>query len=447
MRSLALLCLVAATARADGVPPAAARPEPASAEVRERAARMVGATLVGGRAMATLEELSDGIGGRMTASPGYTKAVEWAQAQLRAAGIAEVKLEPFTMAAGWQRGVARGRVVAPFERALHLESEGWSAPTPRGGVRGVVVVLSDPSPEALAPLLPSLRGKIVLAGDSGQKGRSYKVYVGLLKSLALLHDAGVAALIMPARGAVNNVVSTGSIEWDGRLEAVPTATIGVEDAKLLERTAERGPVTVEIDLPNKVAGPTKAMSVVGELRGTERPNEWILVGAHLDSWDFATGSQDNGAGVAQVIEAARLLAATGPHKRSIRFALWAARSRGWSDRWPTPPRTRPSSAAASRCSTPTTAPATRAAGRCRAARTWRRRCSRWRRRCSAAWAPTPSTSRSTSTPTTPRSCSTACPRSTSWSTTATTATSTTSPPTPSTRSSSTTWRSAPRCWR
>ena len=98
---------------------------------------------------------------------------------------------------------------------------------------------------------------------------------------------------------------------------------------MIRRLLESGPVSVQIELENKVFGPTQVNNVIAELRGSERPDEWILIGAHLDSWDFGTGAQDNGTGSIMVMEVARALAALGkPPRRSIRFALWGGEEQG-----------------------------------------------------------------------------------------------------------------------
>jgi Zn-dependent M28 family amino/carboxypeptidase len=98
---------------------------------------------------------------------------------------------------------------------------------------------------------------------------------------------------------------------------------------MVRRLLEQGPVTIQYEAENKVSGPTPVNNVVAEIRGSERPDEWILIGAHLDSWDFATGAQDNGTGAVSVIEVARAIAALGkPLRRSVRFALWGGEEQG-----------------------------------------------------------------------------------------------------------------------
>ena len=103
----------------------------------------------------------------------------------------------------------------------------------------------------------------------------------------------------------------------------------MEDAKMIQRQLERGPVTVHLTIENKTSGETTVNNVVAEIRGRERPDEWILIGAHLDSWDFGTGAEDNGTGAVTVLEVARALMASGKTpRRSVRFALWGGEEQG-----------------------------------------------------------------------------------------------------------------------
>ncbi|HEX7956420.1 MAG TPA: M20/M25/M40 family metallo-hydrolase, partial [Pyrinomonadaceae bacterium] len=129
----------------------------------------------------------------------------------------------------------------------------------------------------------------------------------------------------------NNVHAALGLNWGSGLSPLPAAEIGSEDAKLIARLLREQParpVTVEFGFDNRTTGRATTHNVVAEIRGRERPDEWVIVGAHLDSWDFGTGAQDNGAGVAQVLEAARAIAAGPAPRRSIRFALWGGEEQG-----------------------------------------------------------------------------------------------------------------------
>jgi len=127
----------------------------------------------------------------------------------------------------------------------------------------------------------------------------------------------------------NNVLNATSGYWGADLLPLPGAQIGMEDWQLIRRSLENGPVTVEFELQNVTPGPTEVQNVIAEIRGSQQPDEWILIGAHLDSWDYGTGAQDNGTGSVMVLEVARAIAALGQKpRRSIRFALWGGEEEG-----------------------------------------------------------------------------------------------------------------------
>src|SRR5664279_1882919 len=117
------------------------------------------ASIYNGPSMATLGELTDSIGGRLTGSPAYVRSTEWAAAKFRSYGIENVRLEPFKIEAGWQRGTASGAMLSPLSRPLNLASLGWGRSTPAGGVQGTVVLVADAEPDALRARQHELRGK------------------------------------------------------------------------------------------------------------------------------------------------------------------------------------------------------------------------------------------------------------------------------------------------
>jgi carboxypeptidase Q len=327
---LSLLLLVALCAQASAQTPSSRKP---SDEVRREAASLAGTVLVGGRSMDYLKGLADGFGGRLSGSPAYERSAEWAAQQFRAAGVKDVRLEEWSLDNTWQReGFARGRITAPVERRLNVESLGWSPSTPAGGVRGEVIMVSDITPEGIRSQAARIKGRVVML-DIGRlfAQNVWKAFQLVIASQPLFKEAGAAALIFPESTA-NNAHSALSLNWGSTLAPLPEAEFGMEDAKLIKRLLQEQPsrpVTVEFSYENRTAARTVTHNVVAEIRGRERPDEWVIVGAHLDSWDFGTGAQDNGAGVAQVLEAARAIASMPrPPRRSIRFALWGGEEQG-----------------------------------------------------------------------------------------------------------------------
>jgi hypothetical protein len=290
----------------------------------------ISASVMKGDSVELLRQLTDDIGARLAGSPAYEVATQWAAAEFREAGITNVHFEEFTMPNGWQRGSARARIVAPVARPLRVASVGWGPSTPPQGVRGELVLISDVSPDALRSQSVQLRNRIVLVDlEKALPANSPLAFAHLRDSFALFRELGAQAVLLP-HDVPNNVpgwVDTGNAR--GRILPIPVGDIGWEDHLLLRRYLTRGPVTIEAEWKNKVSGPTQVSNVVAEIAGSELPHEWVLLGAHLDSWDLGTGAQDNGTGVVMVLEAARAIAAVGKApRRSIRFVLWAAEEPG-----------------------------------------------------------------------------------------------------------------------
>ena len=286
------------------------------------------ASVYTGPSMATLRELTDTFGGRLTGSPAYQRSADWAAAKFRSYGIQNVQLEPFTIPAGWLRGTASGAMLSPLSRPLSIASLAWSPSTPADGVKGAVVVISDVSAEKLKDT-DLFRGKIVLLDTS-------KIFAdGFVKALPKLdaawpvfQKAGALAVVMIDREK-NNVLNARDPLWGAKALPLPGAEIGMEDGKLIQSELEHGPVEIQFALGNQMSGETKVNNVVAEIRGSENPDEWILIGAHLDSWDFGTGAQDNGTGTVSVLEVARALMTLGKApRRSVRFALWGGEEQG-----------------------------------------------------------------------------------------------------------------------
>jgi len=287
------------------------------------------ASIYNGPSMTTLGELADGIGGRLTGSPAYVRSTEWATAKFRSYGIENVRLEPFTIPAGWQRGTASGAMLAPLSRPLNLASLGWAPSTPAGGVQGTVVIVADVTPDALRSREHELRGKIVFLDTGKIMAEGYGRALPKLESAwRTFQKAGVLAAIMPDCEK-NNVLNAHDSLWGAKLLPLPAAEVGMEDAKLMQRELERGPVTIQLTIENKTSGETTVNNVLAEIRGSEHPEEWILIGAHLDSWDFGTGAQDNGTGAVSVLEIGRALMLLGKApRRSVRLALWGGEEQG-----------------------------------------------------------------------------------------------------------------------
>lgn len=313
------------------------RAEPIKLTAEDTAATraLLGDIYAGGRAFEYLAVLADELGPRLTGSEQYERSVHWAAEQFRGMGLTEVHLEPVVLKHGWQRGPAQGTLLGKVPRALHVASYGWSPPTPRPALRGPIAFLEDTTDEAIAAAhvggrlvlidRTSLTGPVVFRHNTPEEWDRERRYETLDRRLK---NAGALAALVYTR-TVNQVLRTSTFTEGGEALALPVASLGREDALLIRRQLVKGPVEIELSLGNVLTGPITLQNVVAELPGRGQPNEWVMVGAHLDSWDLATGAQDNGSGVAQVMEAARALAGLASRpRRSLRFVLWASEEQG-----------------------------------------------------------------------------------------------------------------------
>ncbi|WP_394843786.1 M20/M25/M40 family metallo-hydrolase [Pendulispora brunnea] len=288
--------------------------------------RLAGSIVVGGHAYDYVRDLSDAYGPRLTGSALLAAAARWAVESFRRAGLEGARIEEFTIPHGWERREARARMLSPVERPIHVSAVGWSSPMPAGGVRGRVMVLDLEDSMRLRE--SELRGAIVVFSTRAMVPDKRLARLRALKTLA---QAGVAAVLYhlpkPNQGMLAHAMQARE-----QPIPVPILDVSLEDGAAIERAAEKGPVTLELSNPSPLLGPVKVPNVVADIRGSEHPDEIVLVGAHLDAWDFGTGAQDNGTGVASVLEAARAIRALSggarPPKRTLRFALWGGEEQG-----------------------------------------------------------------------------------------------------------------------
>ena len=283
-----------------------------------------------------LRRLTDEIGGRVTGSPEMAKAVDWAVAAFRAGGV-EVHTEKYTFPVTWSEGETRLEVLGPEKFPAHAVAEGWSPPTPAGGIEANLVDIGYGNESDFARAGTAAKGAILLVStDLGSTWADLMSEYGPPPGIidrAL--KAGAAAIVWMGareRTLLYRHTNTG----DGHLEKIPQAIVAREDAMRLARAvaANPGKVRVRLTMPNKVGGPVPQENVIGEIRGYEKPDEAVILGAHLDSWELGTGALDNGCNAAMVIEAARALKATGlVPRRSIRFVLFSGEEQGLVGSW------------------------------------------------------------------------------------------------------------------
>jgi carboxypeptidase Q len=285
-----------------------------------------------------LRRLTDGIGGRLTGSPAMAKAVEWAVAGFREAGVDDVHTEKFTIPHTWSEGATRVEILSPGGFPVHAVSVAWSPPTPAGGVEADLVDAGTGTPEDFARIGTVARGAILLVHTEVLRTfddlfAEYLRDPGIVERAA---SAGVSAILwMGTREEMLLYRHLTGLGQDGSIEKLPQAIAAREDAQRLARDlAARQRIRIRLELPNRVGGLAEEQNVIAEIRGREQPGNSVVLGAHLDSFELGTGALDNGSNAALVIEAARDIHLTGLRpKRSIRFVLFSGEEQGMLGSW------------------------------------------------------------------------------------------------------------------
>lgn len=296
--------------------------------------RIAGEGMMNSHAFEFLTELSDDIGGRVTGTPSERKAEEWGATKMKFIGLENVHTEKYTIWRGWMRGSAEGEILAPVRRKLHVDAMGWTGSTPAAGAEGDVVPVNMFDIENEIKHVSRLKGKIALVTTRGKPNKDemslFAMFGDFLKAAG---PAGAIAVIGGQGGGRSTGMSlthTGILGFNADF-AVPVVSMTAEDQGQLERFIERGIAPrVRFNVQNTfTSGPVETANVVGEIRGREHPEEILVVGGHLDSWDLAEGTTDNGSGVATTLGAAEAIMHSGQRpRRTIRFVLFSGEEQG-----------------------------------------------------------------------------------------------------------------------
>jgi hypothetical protein len=283
-----------------------------------------------------LRRLTDEIGGRMTGSAAMGRAVGWAVAAFRQAGVDDVHTEKHTIPVAWSEGETRLEVLSPIPFPVRLLSVGWSPPTSAQGLQADVVDVGAGSEAEFAAVGESAKRAILLVHS--EIGRTWPdLFNDYLRAPAIIDRAvrsGAAAILWMSTHE-RDLLYRHQNTLSGELDRLPQAIAAREDAQRLARFLAAGQkVRVRLAMPNRVGGPMEQENVVAEIHGREKPGEFVVLGAHLDSWELGTGALDNGCNAALVIETARAIAATGLRpRRSIRFVLFSGEEQGGLGSW------------------------------------------------------------------------------------------------------------------
>jgi len=323
---LAVIVVLFAAAHYPG-PAASAqnRPAPPSRSayfLREaRVARVTGEVFSGSETRENMRTLCDSIGGRLSGSAGARAALDFAEGLFRRYGLSDVHRETFDFQ-GWFRGPFTCEVTAPRRFAVHALALGNTPSTPPGGVEAEVVDALHGNPIELDRLGSALKGKYALVIDEVMPGGRWMHRSEVMFEVA---KRGAAGLLYQT-SEPGQLPMTGTC-WMNGMSPIPGAGVSKEDGEWIRRALAHGEkVTVRIEMKNETPT-TSSANLVGELAG-DGP-EFVVVGAHIDSWDVAQGAVDNGTGTIAVIEAARALANSGMKPRAaIRFVLFTGEEPG-----------------------------------------------------------------------------------------------------------------------
>jgi len=349
LRRSLLLCLLASLLPAAAqIPPAKPDPlaprnapaagcsaDPAASLCEEANPKIIASALGASPLEDNLRRLTDEVGGRMTGSAAMARAVAWGVAAFRQAGD-DVHTEKYTIPITWSEGATRLDVLAPVPFPVRLVSVGWSPATPAEGITADVVDVGEGGEADFAAAGASAKGAVLLVHSELLRTwedlfNEYQRAPGTIDRAVRSGAAAILWMSTRERGLLYRHQNS----LTGELDRLPQAIVAREDTQRLVRFLAAGQkVRVRLTMPNRVGGPAEQENVVAEIRGREKPDEVVLLGAHLDSWELGTGALDNGCNAALVVEAARVISATGLRpRRTIRFVLFTGEEQGTLGSW------------------------------------------------------------------------------------------------------------------
>ena len=328
---------VTATASATAAP-SASQAAPAAGPIQRsyaaKAERIIAAATNSHAAYDHLAFLTGRIGNRLSGSPSLDRAIEWAAGVLKQDGHENVHTEKVKVP-HWVRGKESASTTLPEKRPLVILGLGGTVATPKGGIEAEVMVVD--SFEDLEKRAAEAKDKIVLfdvpmAAYSEEKGAGYgdvAKYRSKGPSAAARLGAK-AALVRSLTAKSLRTPHTGATNYEQGVTKIPAAAVTTEDAALLHRLVKSGEkVRVRLELEGKTLADADSANVIADLRGSEKPDEMVIIGAHIDSWDVGEGAHDDGAGCVMVMQALTELRKLGfTPRRTIRVVLFTNEENG-----------------------------------------------------------------------------------------------------------------------
>lgn len=295
-------------------------------EYRPTADSLIAAATRDSAAHVRLGNLVDTFGPRLSGSASLEAAIDWVLQEMKADGLQNVRGER-VMVPHWVRGTESAELIKPRTAKLHMLGLGGSVATPKGGITAPVLVVT--SFDDLRARAREARGKIVLF-DVPFTAYRETVHYRVEGASAAARVGAVASLIRSVASFSIRSPHTGVMHYDSTVARIPTAALSVEDAEMLHRFQDRGePVVVTLRMNARTLPDVPSRNVVAEVVGRERPDELVILGGHIDSWDVGQGAMDDGGGAVAAWEAVRLIHHLGLRpRRTIRVVLWTNEENG-----------------------------------------------------------------------------------------------------------------------
>jgi hypothetical protein len=294
---------------------------------RSPARQIVDAALADQHSLDRLEYLCDRIGNRLSGSHALERAIAWAFEEMKGAGLENVQA-PKVMVPYWIRGTESAAMLEPLARNLPILALGNSVGTPPGGISADVVAVSNFDELSALPA-GEVRGKIVLF-DAPYQGYGRTVVYRVSGASRAAALGAVAVLVRSITAVSLRDPHTGTLVYAPGSPQIPAAAVTIEDAEAIHRLIKRGvPVRVQLKMAARFEPDAVAANVMGEIRGSQKPDEVVAVGGHIDSWDVGQGAQDDGSGIMASLEAVALIKRLGlKPRRTIRVVFWVNEENG-----------------------------------------------------------------------------------------------------------------------
>jgi Zn-dependent M28 family amino/carboxypeptidase len=307
---------------------ASAQPSGIASQYSERSKKLIAAALADQEGLQRLQYLCDRIGNRVSGSESLERAIQWAAAEMKKAGLENVQTPPVKVP-HWVRGKESAFLVEPIQKPLTMMGLGMSVGTPAAGITADVVAVNTFA-QLTALGRDKVAGKIVLFNPQWQGYGQTVVY----RSSGASRAAELGAVAVLVRSMTENSLQTPHTGALGYLENVPAkipaAAVSIEDAAMMERLLKIGsPVRVRLSMEAHQEADADSHNVMGEIRGREKPEEVVVLGGHIDSWDIGQGANDDGSGIMATFQAVALIRKLGLQpRRTIRVVFWVNEENG-----------------------------------------------------------------------------------------------------------------------